>query len=690
MEKQLILTALTDLWEKDLDPIFAGKWCIRKSNMALCQELFGGNLSSKVTPDDGSFMDWEKVLPEMEELKGKWMPFLCELMNSIYGEEHGQTYWKNLLEGWFQDWYYNWRVSYEQMKRALLLADQSMPEEAQTDKGNTIVAQGYSIPISRIPASPTELKSWGIPEESRYDYFFLMYFQTVLDYLLEKQGTAARDSASSQIHFSTGEELKSYLESRLKPLPTEIMDALKAAGVLQEELADPCKKVSNPVATAKGKVLKNIEAKKLLKNVKFGLYNMLSKNAPVVANGLKLESGSAFMKNTLGKVWYLESVAANTINSYDINVRLQMSDLVRFCSIGNQRIPVESGFEEFLASRIAFDLPVCLVEDYGNQLACLQPYLNRKTPKWAILTHGASTSGILAAHWQEQGTKIIGRQDSVTPSLVNLPWASHIGLYDLYYNWGNSYPNGMLSPTDRYEPRPEKYLRKIDSPSGSFEPKGILWCTSGAERRYPDFDGWLDAGFHKNDLDSRMAVLEKFATGLSEKTAKQVSCRLRDPYGMCIHEYVEEWNPYITFDGKQVGEAVPQWSGGSLSDRIYQSQMVVVNMFLSSVLFETILRDVPIIIVAPEHTAYQNDFYRPELLSVMEELKRANVWFTDGKKAAEFLNQMFAEDADAIDVWWQEKDRHKLVMRFAQMVYETSNDRTSWWSQELLRLAEMK
>ena len=332
---------------------------------------------------------------------------------------------------------------------------------------------------------------------------------------------------------------------------------------------------------------------------------------------------------------------------------------------------INNTFFDFVLHRFWIDLPVEFLEGYKTIQDQVNAYFTH-IPRYIM-----SSNTMVSAMLWEKGAKTVGMTHNVLYGLLN----SFQGLvpcsteeFDIYYVWGkNQYNNTRICPTFKFAPPKET----------SYPKDKIYWFFSGnEENRYLSvFD--IMTGMDKtiNHVESSIKEYINFCKNLQVETADMIYYRMRDPWGFGMEKIIHHANALLKKD-ENIGETPAQLFGGLISEKLYSSKMIICNSFYTAVLYEALVRNVPVIIIRPEFTEHELNCFWEDIPQYFSKLKKLGIWFTDGKQAALFLNKHLND----IELWWNEPQRQVVISAFTERVCMKTENAGKWWKNELFEL----
>lgn len=382
---------------------------------------------------------------------------------------------------------------------------------------------------------------------------------------------------------------------------------------------------------------------------------------------------------------YMQNIYVENVKKFLINSRCRVSPMPEFnvyktkdMEYRTNEIINETDEEDFISfalERFWIDLPVDFLEAYKELRTQVDDYF-RHTPRYVM-----SFNMLVNAMLHEKGSKTIGMTHNVLYALLNcfhgeVPCSTDE--FDLYYVWGeNKYSNTRICPTFKYA-LPEK---------NEYEKENIYWFFSGNEENRYSAPLNTMIGTIKTASSVEGAVEEYilFCKHLKDDLARMIYYRMRDPWGFGMEKTIHEANPLLNKD-EAVNETPPQAFGGQISEKLYSSRLIICNSFYTAVLYEALVRNVPVIVIQPDFTEYQYQCFWEDIPPYFAELKKLGIWYTDGKEAAVFLNQHINE----IESWWDEPQRQAVISAFANRVCMKTENASRWWKHEIKDLLKHK
>lgn len=432
-----------------------------------------------------------------------------------------------------------------------------------------------------------------------------------------------------------------------------ILDYLKRRTDLSFEIV--C--VDNPYKIKKNDII--TKNKVFSPSLKESIKKRVFANADIYMQNIYVENVKKFLINSRGRVSLMPEF--NVYKTKDVEYRTN--------EIINET--AEDDFIAFALERFWIDLPVDFLEAYKELQTQVNDYF-RHTPRYVM-----SSNMLINAILHEKGSKTIGMTHNVLYALLNCfqgaaPYSTDE--FDLYYAWGeNEYSNTRICPTFKYAlPQKTEYKKE-----------NFYWFFSGNEENRYWSPLYILLGINKSALDIDDVVKEyiTFCKHLQDDLASMIYYRMRDPWGFGMEKAIHEANPLLKKD-EAVGATPPQAFGGQISEKLYSSRLIICNSFYTAVLYEALVRNVPVIVIQPDFTEYQYQCFWEDIPPYFAELKKLGIWYTDGKEAALFLNQHIND----IESWWKEPQRQAVVSRFSKRVCMKTEDAAKWWKKELCEL----
>ncbi len=393
------------------------------------------------------------------------------------------------------------------------------------------------------------------------------------------------------------------------------------------------------------------------------IYGLVSRRCPVIVLNTVMGSDPRRLKNSLvGKVYF----SNNSVPEFETEG--YKKDISKRAAI-NIEYSCENEFEEIIAANIKDYLPVTVVEAYRD----IEDYYKRnfpRTPVVAVMQGGSMSSfSVCMAGFREKGSKIAGLAHAPLQNIKLYP-AEEEPDCDLFYIWGRETdPVQKKSPTFKYAgPDRDSYSRTR-----------IRWFMdpNSFNIRYPG--GFIPYEVMHSGVRSRIGrLIKEFASSLKEDIRKELVYRLRDYSGYGVRELLSGIIPELSFE--EVGAGNAQRFGGSVSELIYDSRLIICESFETSVFFEALIRNVPTVVLSGVSDC---DTYLTDIaLDAQRKLKEAGILFDDGNRAAEFIN-----GCGDFDAWWGERKRQRLVRDIGNDFMYHIEDSCSYWEKELRELA---
>lgn len=393
------------------------------------------------------------------------------------------------------------------------------------------------------------------------------------------------------------------------------------------------------------------------------IYDILTQKNKIAITDVQAGNGRTFLLKNIQYIKFLETMPSALVRkSRNFRMRKQLEI----------QMDCKNCFEEYLLENIVYDLPVSCIEAYSG----IQKYITSKyggyQPTIVVGHLNETPLGICMANWQERGSKVIGMAHSVGEAIIEKCWVLETPVYDKFYIWGKcDYFKYLRCPSFKYlKPQKKKY-----------EKEHILWCMSGVEeRRYMDSVAFVGI-FTQNDILQKLEVYKEFCVNISEYITKKLICRNRDAWNFGMKEYIHQWNPDIKFD-QDVGEVVPQGYGGLLSEKLYNSRIVICNFFETAVFWESISRNIPTFILSPEITQKNREYHWAYVEDYLLRLADAGIWIKTGKEAADFFEKHY----DDIEQWWKQEKVQNLLVQLLNKFWKIEENSERWWKKEYRKL----
>lgn len=347
-----------------------------------------------------------------------------------------------------------------------------------------------------------------------------------------------------------------------------------------------------------------------------------------------------------------------TISQYDVAERDKLKPHIKGAD----------EFENILLVILTKELPVSVVEDYKNIIACAQQNLHRP-PKFvnlSLLAEGHQM--VFFGEWKKKGTKFARVEHSLPEGMMKDVDSREKGV-DYYYMWQKGLDCG------KYRGMPS-FKSHIDMELAG-DCKNILWCSANEAA-----DSFFSDGVpvRWNDPKEYMTVwIDKLKYELK-------SCLLyrdRDSGGWGVADFYKTRYPWLQVDNQlKPGASESMWA--TFSERCKKSRMVVCEICSTGVVGETISINKPLIIIDPE-VYERKEYYQEGIYEILEEMENIGILYTDPAAAAEFVNEQY----ETIEEWWADETRQNFVKKFSDLFMYDEEDRKAWLSDEIRKIRRM-
>lgn len=425
-------------------------------------------------------------------------------------------------------------------------------------------------------------------------------------------------------------------------------------------------------------IIHNGEAKhNKMKDFIKALYYILSAKAPIVC--FDFNAGKDFSKlrrETIGKVCFRKMVKMPIIGMENdhYNLELRKELLIDY--------QPQDEFERVVVENIVFDLPITALENYKN-LIQFRAKEYGYTPKIVIFGGGlAADKAVYMAEWYENGVDFYSTAHAAGHGIFKKNINDFMFMLNCKrYIWGETGDNRT-----RCCPSFKTYETEMKKTSISKNTM-ILWCGNavGQIARYNIF--WFP--IYKNNSSQKSAInnIQDCLSVLKKELQANLVFRPRDIGGYGIIELFQEYVPDVTIDSAVEGIRVIDTSKrATLYERFSESRLVICESLYSSVFFQALYANIPIIVIETNVASGLEDYLYNDVVSYFNELKRVGIWYESGRDAAVFIN----ENYDKLESWWMEPERQGVCKKVLERFMMSRDDLTGWWKQEFDELLAQK
>lgn len=406
------------------------------------------------------------------------------------------------------------------------------------------------------------------------------------------------------------------------------------------------------------------------------IYRIFFNKTPILCYDFHISNEiSKLWKRMMGKVCFLKTERAPIKESeqdlYDLELRKRM----------NINLQPQNEFEEIILENIIYDIPIIAVERY-KELVKFRKKKYNFAPEIVILPAGLSSETVVyVAQWMERGADIYctvhGSVNSILKMNINPVFFANCKLY----TWGDT-----KDIRERFCPAFKTYENEVKKIPISRK-ETILWCNVGWGRihRYAllQFSIYRDAASRQSVIDN----IENCITSIDQVLLEKLVLRPRDPEEYGVVELFQEHVPNVKIDLEMENAFSVTFSArASLYDRFNESRVVICDNLLTSVFYETLFANIPVIVIEQDIYSPIEDYLYDDVISYFHELKRVGIWYEDGHEAAMFLNNNY----DTLEGWWLEPERQKVRKNVLDRFFMSADHLSKWWEKELTELLCLK
>lgn len=324
----------------------------------------------------------------------------------------------------------------------------------------------------------------------------------------------------------------------------------------------------------------------------------------------------------------------------------------------------QNKFEEFVLQYIRYDIPVEMVESY-QELVVFRKREMVWNPKCIIWGGNELTDykeGVFWGELYEKGTEVRYSAHTPAESMINYSLNVWIDLADKFYVFGKTENEKLIqAPMFKGYWHGSKEVR-----GNSKDAKNILWAMLGKER----YAGKLYWNAFTETEDYFVDIFE-FAKGIRNDLHDVLVLRERAEVSWKQTHEICKVIPNLQLDRQCDFVGV----GSGFYEMAVESRIVVCEDIFSSVLWECIAHNIPVIVFCRDNFADLHDGTKVYL----DLLKKNGIWYETGCEAAEFLNCNY----DRIDEWWREDERREACRRCVAHFFLMADSVSEWWKNEL-------
>ena len=407
------------------------------------------------------------------------------------------------------------------------------------------------------------------------------------------------------------------------------------------------------------------------------IYRIFFKKTPILCYDFHVSNDpSKLWKSMIGKVCFLKTERAPIKESgqdlYDLELRKRI----------NINFHPQNEFEKIVLENIIYDLPVINVERY-KELVKFRKKKYNFAPKVVILPGTiAPETAVYVAEWMERGVDIYCMAHSPADSMFKKNYDEAIFLANCKkFLWGDAKDIRI-----RFCPAFKTYDNEVKKIPISRK-ESILWCCNswGRVLRYfvYTFPPYRDMKSRQSLIDNVKSCIES----LNQELSKKIVFRPRDPGEYGITELFRELIPNVKVD-LMMGDvyiAMPL-ERTSLYDRLDESRVVICESLLTSVFYEVLFANIPVIVIGYDIYTGMKDYLYDDVLSYFYELRRVGIWYENGYEAAEFLNDNY----ETLESWWLEPERQKVRKKMLDRFFMSTDHLAEWWEKEFDKLLDQR
>lgn len=401
----------------------------------------------------------------------------------------------------------------------------------------------------------------------------------------------------------------------------------------------------------------------ILRTVYDWAYKCISKKANCVVTYSFTNNIRSIQRQLIGKVYFSSNIKEPKISNKDIDIKKRNIFFKKM-----SRIFFEDEFENIFVKNISNNLSLNYIENY-HAISYATKDLKKMKAKMFVKFLYNPVALEYGAYVKENGGKVVECSHSIEEGW-RLWNTLSMKEADCFFAWSKA---KYLSH--------KKYIECISYMLNSIkrvnymDNENILYARGQETSPYPEEVSELI-------LDQRIDMLEtvlrpvKFYDELETDIKKCMLYRNRDEWGEGSREIVESYCPNVTFDdsfanGRQI----------SFVEQVKKSRVVVVESIHSTSFFQSILYGVPTIII--ENLDYRG-LLNAEVLNLLEDLKKIDVWFEDASVAGKVINDNY----EKIDYWWNKPERQTVIQNIQSKLWVTLDGQSEfdWWRDRLAKL----
>lgn len=328
----------------------------------------------------------------------------------------------------------------------------------------------------------------------------------------------------------------------------------------------------------------------------------------------------------------------------------------------------EDQFENILIHNIGYDLSLDFLENYEH-ISQATKYLKKMKFDTYVKFLYDPESLEYAAYIKEGGGKIVECSHSVEEGW-RLWKTLCVKEADYYFSWSEK----KYLSYDNYLECISYMLHTIKSVN-YMENRYILYARGSETSPYATLSVYFIIAERISMYETVLRPV-KFYNELGSTIQKCMLYRNRDDWGEGSRKLIETYCPNTQFD-----DSFENGRYQSFSEQLQKSRIVVVESIHSTSFFQAIMYGMPTIII--ENLDYRG-LLNDEVLNLLEELKKVDVWFEDASKAGKVIS----ENYEKIDEWWNMPERKNVIKKIQSQLWVKLDDKSEseWWQETLAEL----
>ena len=247
----------------------------------------------------------------------------------------------------------------------------------------------------------------------------------------------------------------------------------------------------------------------------------------------------------------------------------------------------------------------------------------------------------------EEGTKLVyGQHGGNYGNLrMNFSQDHECKISDKYISWGWKEKNNKIKNLGTFLDI-KKINRQLDDKYKCYEK---LFIVTRGERKYI---ANLQSSFYDigNEHYYFFKFLPKIISSVTKAIQKKIVVRTLNT------GWLQSWNFEKYLNDKFKNLIIDGRPSRSIYENYLNQSKLVVSTIFSTVFFECMLANIPVILVLPSKKIMLNN----KTIKIFNKLKIANIYFSDLNSATKFINNNW----DNIDKWWNSKKTQKTILIF--------------------------